>query len=38
MPKGNTRCSCRNVVIDVDYGRIAIEDHTKIKLFKLVHN
>ena len=32
-PKKNGSCECRNIRIDVDYGRIAINDHAKIRLF-----
>ena len=33
-PAKNLHCSCRNIMIDADFGRIAIQDHAKIALFK----
>ena len=32
-PPNSTHCECRNIMIDVDYGRIKVQDHTKTKLF-----
>jgi len=32
-PEDGTRCTCRNILIDVDAGRISIEDHALVKLF-----
>jgi hypothetical protein len=32
-PSDSTHCKCRNIMIDVDYGRIKIQDHAQIKLF-----
>jgi hypothetical protein len=34
-PEDNAACTCRNIMIDVDYGRIKIQDHAKVKLFSL---
>lgn len=31
-PPDSTACSCRNIMIDVDYGRLKIQDHSKAKL------
>ncbi len=36
IPKDSCRCSCRNIMIDIDYGRISIQDNNQIKLFSLV--
>jgi len=33
-PVGSTHCKCRNIMIDVDYGRLSIEDHDKARLFR----
>jgi hypothetical protein len=33
LPSGNTGCRCGNIFIDVDYGRMAVEDDAKIRLF-----
>lgn len=33
-PDNNTHCTCRNIMIDADYGRIVIQDHNQIRLFK----
>ena len=33
-PDDSTHCTCRNIMIDADYGRIVIQDHSKVKLFK----
>ena len=32
-PKDSVHCSCRNIMIDANYGRIKIRDHDKVKLF-----
>lgn len=34
MPRGNAHCKCRNIMLDVDFGRISIRDNSKIKLFR----
>jgi len=33
LPNDSIHCSCRNIMIDADYGRIKIQDHSKAKLF-----
>ena len=33
LPKDSLNCTCWNICIDVDYGRIAVEDHSKVKVF-----
>lgn len=33
LPKDNVSCSCRNIMIDIDYGRISIKKHEQAKLF-----
>ena len=33
LPKDSIFCSCRNIAIDVDYGRISIKDYSLVKLF-----
>jgi len=33
MPKDNIWCNCYNLMIDVEAGRLAVKDGTKIKLF-----
>lgn len=33
IPHVNSRCKCRNIVIDVDYGRIRIQDHSQVRLY-----
>ena len=35
LPKDSIMCSCKNITIDADYGRISIRDHGMIKLFSL---
>ena len=35
-PPDSTHCKCRNIMIDVDYGRIKIQDHTQVKLYSLM--
>jgi len=32
-PPDSTHCRCRNIMIDVDYGRLRIEDESMVKLF-----
>jgi hypothetical protein len=34
-PKDSMGCKCKNIFIDVDYGRISIKDHKAAKLFTL---
>ena len=34
MPDRTTACACRNVVIDVDAGRISVKDESKLRLFE----
>jgi hypothetical protein len=33
LPADSISCTCRNICIDVDYGRIAIKDHKFAKVF-----
>ena len=33
IPNDSIICKCRNIAIDVDYGRISIKDHSLIRLF-----
>ena len=33
LPERSVGCSCGNVFIDVDYGRVCIRDHNKVRLF-----
>jgi hypothetical protein len=35
-PADDTACKCRNIMIDVGYGRISIRYHGKVKLFRQV--
>jgi hypothetical protein len=34
-PPDSTHCKCRNIMLDVDYGRLEIEDHSKVQLFSI---
>ena len=34
LPDNSIACSCRNILIDVDAGRISVKDESKIRLFK----
>jgi len=36
-PPDSTHCMCRNIMIDVDYGRIKIQDHAQVKLFSTMN-
>lgn len=33
LPKDSIMCSCKNIAIDVDYGRISIKNNNLVKLF-----
>ena len=33
-PEKSTDCSCGNVMIDVGYSRISVQDHSQVKLFR----
>jgi hypothetical protein len=33
QPKENIGCSCSNIFIDVEWGRLAIRDHERFKAF-----
>jgi len=35
LPKESIGCRCRNILIDVDYGRVSIKDHQHVKLFSV---
>jgi len=34
LPDHSTACSCRNIIIDTDAGRISVKNESWIKLFK----
>lgn len=34
VPKNNIGCKCGNIFIDVDYGRLAIDDYSKFIVLK----
>jgi len=34
VPKGNIGCECRNIFIDKDYGRLIVDDFSKIEVIK----
>jgi hypothetical protein len=36
-PSDSTHCQCRNIMIDVDYGRVKIQDHNQVKLFSTMN-
>jgi hypothetical protein len=33
LPSDNTHCRCRNIMIDIDYGRLKLQDDTQVKMF-----
>jgi len=33
LPKHSVACKCRNIIVDVDAGRIAVKDIAQIKAF-----
>ena len=33
LPPDSTHCKCRNIMIDADYGRIKIQDHSQVRLY-----
>jgi hypothetical protein len=33
LPPDSIMCSCRNIRIDVDYGRLAVSDETYLRVF-----
>jgi hypothetical protein len=33
-PADSTHCTCRNIMIDVDYGRFSVDDAMQIRLFE----
>ncbi len=35
LPKDSISCSCRNIAIDVDYGRISVRDNNLVRLFSV---
>jgi hypothetical protein len=35
LPKDSIMCSCKNIAIDVDYGRVSIKDNKLVKLFSI---
>ena len=34
-PDDSTHCNCRNIMIDVDYGRMAVQEPANIRLFRV---
>jgi hypothetical protein len=32
-PDRSIYCKCRNLAIDIDYGRVSVEDHSLFKIF-----
>lgn len=34
LPEDGVGCSCRNIFIDVDAGKMAVKNEAKVKLFK----
>jgi len=35
QPNDSEHCKCRNIMIDVDYGRFSVEDPTHVRLFEV---
>ena len=33
VPSDSSHCKCRNIMIDTDYGRISIQDHSQVRLY-----
>lgn len=33
LPPDSAHCKCRNIMIDTDYGRIKIQDHSQTRLY-----
>ena len=33
LPTDSVHCKCRNIMIDTDYGRVAVTDHSKVRCF-----
>jgi len=36
IPKVSLGCLCKNILIDLEYGRLSIKDHEKFEAYKLV--
>jgi hypothetical protein len=36
LPIESMMCSCRNIAIDIEYGRVSIKDHSMVKTFSIV--
>jgi hypothetical protein len=34
LPSDSVVCSCGNVAIDVDYGRVSVKEHSQFKVFE----
>lgn len=34
-PPDSTHCKCRNIMIDIDYGRLKVQDSTQVRLYDL---
>lgn len=34
LPDDNVHCKCRNIMIDVDYGRVAVREQDRVRLFR----
>lgn len=35
LPDDSVVCRCRNISIDIDYGRVSVEDHNLMRVFLL---
>jgi hypothetical protein len=35
QPDDSAHCECRNIMIDVDYGRFSVEDPEQVRLFEI---
>lgn len=36
LPNDNIACSCENIAIDVDYGRVHVDDPSQLRAFLIV--
>lgn len=34
-PEDSVHCECRNIMIDADYGRVSVRDHSLMKIFSI---
>lgn len=35
LPEDSVHCECKNIIIDADYGRVSVKDHSLMRAFSI---